>query len=226
MTLSKFAAAAALAAFALITGAAAKTAVQIEYIKSSPGVDEATAAQVKSLHEELHESGNIHAYYDYTARFPNGASADYDRIFVTVFTDAAHIKPRNDRMPSISSIVKTEYATPDYGFRSPNYDSVDSAYTTVNFFQGDLGDEETKKTWRKEWQPFFDDAVDSGRWATWSKFDMPLVPDSEGYNFVIVVRTEDFASAEKPIEMISGDIYPTLVKTNLWRINNIVLPSH
>lgn len=218
----------ALALSANNANAESQTVVQIEFLRLEDGdFDPSTLAEIRNLHEQLMTDRNIYAWYDYTVRFPFDARSPYNHVIVTVFADSAFIRDRNRAMPPIGRLVRRERAFPDYAMRSPGYETTASPYISVNFYRADLANAELQTQMRVDWEPWLDGRfIESGRWMTWSRFDMPHVRRSDGYNFVIVARHAGFAAAEAQIDMPPALAdHVVLRRAEVWRLNAILLPS-
>jgi hypothetical protein len=206
----------------------AETVIQIEFSRlGADQLDEEILEQARTLHTQLQQEHRIFAWYDYSVRFPRNVASPYDHVVVTVFADASHIGSRNAAMPDIGRIVWRERAYPDYTMRAPGYETIASPYITVNFFQADLDDRAIQEAMRNEWKPLLNSHfVDTGRWTTWSRFNMPGVRRSDGYNFVIVARHQTFGDAEAANELPSDLIdHVRLSRAEVWRLNAILLPN-
>jgi hypothetical protein len=190
------------------------------------------ADAMRPYHQGLLREGKIHAWYLYEVRFPFGESTPYDHVIVTVFTDPDAQAEREQSITHRAYRVGSDGAKPT-AFRSPDYQTMESSYATINFLRVP---EEAQTAFpdqmRLSGKPLFDQYVGAGQWKTWGLFERVGEPSFEPYDFVVVTRHASFANAEVPIPLAGtnrgqrpAEDSPRLVKAQLWKLLDIVLPA-
>lgn len=184
--------------------------------------------EMKPYHQALLDAGKIYVWYDYQVRFPKGAGASYNHVVVTVLADSSLLLTRDRKIPYREYVAFTEIYRPDYELRSPNYGSMASAYSTINFWHAEPARlQDVRAYMEREMKPTFNGFVDSGQWLTWSVFRRVWPAEAERpYNHVLVTRHAGFDQAEHaaPFSDQAGPgNQPTRIKAELWKLHNIVL---